>query len=172
MGRTDDGDGGGTTHEAMIAGHGFDRNCDPKFVRWFAKLLEKLEQRAPRTFYSTAVFLFSWMSTEGGIPAFRALCVERDLTVDRILADDLYDVLLPGRSETFASICAAEEAAIGAELQRKIAEVAVLPDTDITCPICARRKAITSFAQTRSSDEPLTEYGECPFPDCKHKWRI
>lgn len=167
-------DGAATDYEAMIMDNcGVQLEADARYVVWLAQLLGTLEQRGPRIFASTAVSIFACIAAHDGssIAAFHARCVAGGLTVERILAGGLHDTLAPGRSETFASICAAEEQAIGADLQRRIAEVAALPDTDIACPKCRRCKAITSFAQTRSNDEPLTEYGDCPFPDCQFHWR-
>jgi len=49
-------------------------------------------------------------------------------------------------------------------------EVEVYPITDdAECPKCGHNKAYYWEVQTRSSDEPATEFFKCE--KCKHKWR-
>ena len=45
----------------------------------------------------------------------------------------------------------------------------LLPLTDRVCPICEHKKAYWWMQQTRSADEPPTQFFRCE--KCKHTWR-
>ena len=44
-----------------------------------------------------------------------------------------------------------------------------LPETDVQCPKCGHARAYWWLIQTRSSDEPPTQFYKCT--KCKHTWR-
>lgn len=45
----------------------------------------------------------------------------------------------------------------------------VLPKAQVDCPKCAHKEAYFWAQQTRSSDEPETQFFECV--KCSHRWR-
>lgn len=47
--------------------------------------------------------------------------------------------------------------------------VEIHPLTDVPCPKCKSPKVHYWTKQTRSSDEPETQFFKCP--ECKHQWR-
>ena len=48
--------------------------------------------------------------------------------------------------------------------------VEVLPKTKMECPKCGNAMAYYWLAQTRSSDEPETQFFRCV--KCDHQWRV
>lgn len=48
-------------------------------------------------------------------------------------------------------------------------DVKTLPTTNIECPKCSNREAVWWMLQTRSADEPTTQFYRCT--KCSHTWR-
>ncbi len=46
-----------------------------------------------------------------------------------------------------------------------------LPIIDMLCPSCSNGKAYYWMQQTRSADEPPTQFFRCTNVKCKHTWR-
>lgn len=46
-----------------------------------------------------------------------------------------------------------------------------LPSTEMQCPSCGNDKAYWWLIQTRSADEPPTQFFRCTNEKCKHTWR-
>ncbi len=48
-------------------------------------------------------------------------------------------------------------------------DVKTLPTTNVECPKCSNREAVWWMLQTRSADEPTTQFYRCT--KCSHTWR-
>jgi DNA-directed RNA polymerase subunit M len=48
-------------------------------------------------------------------------------------------------------------------------DVKALPTTSVDCPKCANKEAVWWMLQTRSADEPTTQFYRCT--KCSHTWR-
>lgn len=48
-------------------------------------------------------------------------------------------------------------------------DVKALPTTNVECPKCGNREAVWWMLQTRSADEPTTQFYRCT--KCSHTWR-
>ncbi len=46
-----------------------------------------------------------------------------------------------------------------------------LPTTEKSCPKCGHQRAYWWLIQTRSADEPPTQFFRCASEKCKHTWR-
>ena len=46
-----------------------------------------------------------------------------------------------------------------------------LPTMEITCPKCGNGTAFWWLLQTRSGDEPATQFYRCTNTECNHTWR-
>ncbi|MBI2076660.1 MAG: transcription factor S [Candidatus Aenigmarchaeota archaeon] len=46
-----------------------------------------------------------------------------------------------------------------------------LPSTEKQCPVCGNDRAYWWLIQTRSADEPPTQFFRCTNGKCKHTWR-
>jgi len=49
-------------------------------------------------------------------------------------------------------------------------DVSTLPTVNVTCPKCGNNKAYWWFVQTRSADEPPTQFYRCT--KCGYTWRV
>jgi DNA-directed RNA polymerase subunit M len=48
-------------------------------------------------------------------------------------------------------------------------DIKALPTTNVECPKCSNREAVWWMLQTRSADEPTTQFYRCT--KCSHTWR-
>jgi DNA-directed RNA polymerase subunit M len=48
-------------------------------------------------------------------------------------------------------------------------DVKALPTTNVECPKCGNKEAVWWMLQTRSADEPTTQFYRCT--KCSHTWR-
>jgi len=48
-------------------------------------------------------------------------------------------------------------------------DVKALPTTNVECPKCSNKEAVWWMLQTRSADEPTTQFYRCT--KCSHTWR-
>ena len=48
-------------------------------------------------------------------------------------------------------------------------DIKALPTTNVDCPKCDNKEAIWWMLQTRSADEPTTQFYRCT--SCNHTWR-
>ncbi len=49
-------------------------------------------------------------------------------------------------------------------------DIKTMPTTEVECPKCEHNEAFWWFLQTRSGDEPATQFFRCI--KCKHTWRF